>query len=508
MSLADDRPLAIALIDGEHYPPVVSAALRSLSGRFRFAAALFLGGQEKLRLRPGASLEDDYGLPVVATGAAWPPGVDGAGPRAAGGGTRAAERPEAVATRLGTAAARRGIPSLAPGNELLTEVMQLVRRTGADVVVDLSDEPVVGYRERFRLASAALAVGARYVGADFEFAAQDQVTLGVPAVAVIGTGKRVGKTAVCGRLARDARAIGGIDDERIVVVAMGRGGPPEPEVVRGAAGVGAAAPLAAARRRRHAAAAHYEDAALAGVTTIGSRRCGGGLAGASFDSNVTQALAMLDELPAELALLEGSGSVIPPAYADAVVCVAAATQPVDYIAGYLGTLRLLVSDLVVLTMCEEPFSTAAHVRAIKHEVRRLRPDLEMVETVFRPRPLQDVQGRRVAYFTTAASQGLELLREHLEAAYGADVVLVSGGLASRPALADAVRRATAEADLWLTEIKAAAIDLVAEAAAKAGKDLAFCDNEPVTVDGADLTSIDGALLETGRRRFAERRGGG
>ena len=46
--------------------------------------------------------------------------------------------------------------------------MELVRSTGARVVVDLSDEPVVGYRERFRLASAALAAGARYVGADFE----------------------------------------------------------------------------------------------------------------------------------------------------------------------------------------------------------------------------------------------------------------------------------------------------------------------------------------------------
>jgi hypothetical protein len=49
----DPRPVAVALIDGEHYPPVVVDALRALSGRYTFVAALFLGGEEKLRDRCG-----------------------------------------------------------------------------------------------------------------------------------------------------------------------------------------------------------------------------------------------------------------------------------------------------------------------------------------------------------------------------------------------------------------------------------------------------------------------
>jgi cyclic 2,3-diphosphoglycerate synthetase len=502
MTLADERPSAIALIDGEHYPPVVREALEGLSARYKLVAALFLGGREKLRHGQDISPEAEYGVPVFSTGG------DAAATAGAAAGALSPS-PEAVAgpadrdTGAAYSPASGRIPALAAGNELLAALMQLVRALGAEAVVDLSDEPVVGYRERLRLASAALAVGARYVGADFELAPQRCAALHVPAISVIGTGKRVGKTAVSGRLARDLRATA-TGDDHVVIIAMGRGGPPEPELICGAGGVDAADLLAASRRGRHAASDHYEDAALAGVTTIGSRRCGSGLAGTPFDSNVADAFRLLETVPVELVVLEGSGSVIPPAQADAIVCVAGATQPLDYIAGYLGTLRLLLSDLIVLTMCEPPFASAAHVRTLKREVAAVRPDLRVVQTVFRPRPLGDLRGRRVAFFTTAAPQGLPLLSEHLQDAYGADVVLASGSLASRPALVEAVGRATREADVWLTEIKAAAIDVVAEAASREGKELVFCDNEPVPVDGSDLAAAGIALAALARGRFAER----
>ena len=89
--------------------------------------------------------------------------------------------------------------------------------------------------------------------------------------------------------------------------------------------------------------------------------------------------------------------------------------------------------------------------------------------------------------------------------YGAEVVVASAGLASRPALADVVRRAVDEADVWLTEIKAAAIDVVAEAAANAGKELVFCDNEPVAGDG-DLGALVDELERLAVARFAARSG--
>ena len=67
---------------------------------------------------------------------------------------------------------------------------------------------------------------------------------------------------------------------------MGRGGPAEPELV-------ATPPtldelVALSRAGRHAASDHLETAALAGVPTIGCRRAGGGMAGAPFASNVLE----------------------------------------------------------------------------------------------------------------------------------------------------------------------------------------------------------------------------
>ena len=138
---------------------------------------------------------------------------------------------------------------------------------------------------------------------------------------------------------------------------------------------------------------------------------------------------MLDVLAPTIVLLEGSGSVVPPVRAAATVCVASAAQPLDNITGFLGTFRLLVSDLLVLTMCEPPFRSAAGVRRLLARVRRARLGLPVVPTVFRPRPQADVRGRRVAYFTTAAPRALPALTARITEAHGAEVMLVSGDLA-------------------------------------------------------------------------------
>ena len=58
---------------------------------------------------------------------------------------------------------------------------------------------------------------------------------------------------------------------------MGRGGPAEPVVVESPPSVEDL--LALSRAGAHAASDYLEGAALAGVTTVGCRRCGGGLAG-------------------------------------------------------------------------------------------------------------------------------------------------------------------------------------------------------------------------------------
>ena len=163
-------------------------------------AGLFAGGREKLR-----------GAAGDITGA---PG-DGLARLA---GELGLARLDAVEPRSGAV------------HEVLDGVRASLRAARAGALVDLSDEPVVGYRERFLLMSAALAEGASYVAADTEVRPQAFARLaGLPSLGVIGTGKRVGKTAVSAQVARRL-ASRGVD---LVVLAMGRGGPAEPELIRG-----------------------------------------------------------------------------------------------------------------------------------------------------------------------------------------------------------------------------------------------------------------------------------
>ncbi|MGB2953076.1 MAG: hypothetical protein WBB74_06760 [Gaiellaceae bacterium] len=398
------------MIDGEHYAPVVRAALEELP--YEFVGALLVGGTEKLR--PGA----DYGVPLAA--------------------------------------------------DLETALAELE----PEVVVDLSDEPVLGPVRRFRLASSVLAAGVPYVGADFRLDAPEFLPCPIPSIGVIGTGKRIGKTALTGHI---ARLLG--EERRVVVVAMGRGGPPEPELVELPPTLERLLELS--RDGRHAASDHLETAALAGVPTIGCTRCGGGLAGAPAVSNVGAGLALALDLSPDLVVLDGSGAAIPPVATGARVLVAGASQAPELVTGYLNAYRILISDLVVLTMAEEgtPHErVAAAVREVK--------DLPVVPVVLRPRPLGAIGGRRVAYFSTASPEALPLLERHLREQYGADVVHVSGNLARRDVLEAELEGL--DVDVYLVEIKAAAIDVVAEAAAARGLDVVFADNEVLPLPGADL----------------------
>ncbi len=343
-----------------------------------------------------------------------------------------------------------------------------------EVVLDLSDEPVLDAAKRFRLASRALAEGVPYVGSDFRLEPVPFAPFERPSLAIIGTGKRVGKTAVAGHVARLLA-----EDRDVVVVAMGRGGPPEPVVVDAPPTVESLLELA--RSGSHAASDYLEDAALAQVVTVGCRRCGGGLAGEPFISNVEAGARVAAEREPDLVIFEGSGAALPPIETDARLLVAGAAQELDSVAGYLGPYRLLVSDLVVVTSCEEPLASPERVRALREAITEISPKLEVVETVLRPRPVEPVEGRQVAFFSTAPEAIHDRLREHLEEEHGAEVVLVSGNLSRRDELQADLEKA-GDADVFLVEIKAAAIEVVAEAASEQGVDVVFADNAVIATD--------------------------
>jgi len=396
---------ALVVSDGEHYPPVVRDALAALP--YEVVGLWLAGGSEKLR---GG---EDYGVPVV-------------------------DSLEAA------------IAELEP-----------------ELVVDLSDEPVLGPRERLRIASRVLALGLPYEGPDFRFDPQTFAPFPRPALSVVGTGKRVGKTAVTGHLARLLAR-----DRDVVVVAMGRGGPPAPELAEVEPTLEALVELS--RAGGHAASDYLETAALAGVVTIGCRRAGGGLAGATGESNVLAGAALAAEREPDLVIFDGSGAAIPPVETDARILVTSTSQR-EVATEYLNAYRILVSDLVIVTGgLDEELVEAIH--AVK--------EVPVVPVELRPRPAAPVIGRRVAYFSTAPAVAHEAIEQHLREELGAEVVLVSGNLARREALRAELARVDAE--VYLVEIKAAAIDVVAEAALARGVEVVFADNELVPVGVLDL----------------------
>ena len=396
---------ALAVVDGEHDPSVVRAALAQLD--YEVVGAVLVGGTEKLRG------DADFGVPLF-----------------------------------------RSLEEAAAGGEL-------------DAVVDLSDEPVLGPPDRLRLASRALALGPEYVGPDFRFEPPVFEPVDVPTLAVIGTGKRVGKTAVTGRLARLAAAT-----RDVVVVSMGRGGPAEPEVIESPPDV--AELVSRARSGAHAASDYLETAALAGVVTVGCRRCGGGLAGQTWSTNVLEGVALAAARNPDLLVCDGSGAAIPPIAADRRVLVASAFQAPDVLAGYLNAYRILLSDFVVLTNGDSDREEA------RRRIREVK-DVPVVACELRLVPARPLEGRRTAIFTTGGTA-----IDHLDA----EVVHVSTKLADRAALRAEVARL--DADVYLVEIKAAAIDVVADAAAERGIEVVFADNEPVPFPGEP--DLDEALL--------------
>ena len=434
---------ALFLIDGEHYPPVVIDAMQSVQQSLEAegVAAAFLGGTEKIR--DGA----DYGVPLVED------------------------------------------------KDPVSAVRKALAEYEVDIVVDLSDEPVIGYRERMKIASLALYAGARYLGSDFELRPPDFRPVSTkPSLAVIGTGKRVGKTAISGYLAR-LLAREGFDPG---VVSMGRGGPRLPEVIEGhKMEVGSEYLLEALGRGAHAASDYYETAALSRVTTVGCRRCGGGLAGEPFVSNVLEGAEIANGLDTRVTVFDGSGAAMPPVQVDRRVLVAGANQDPEYIVGFLGTYRLLLSNLLLLTMSEEPMADGEKVRALLAAVRKVRPDLVVIPTVFRPRPVGGVEGLRVGYVSTAPDAVLDTLSRHLEEHHGCEVVAASGNLSDRKRLgADLQEMSGVEA--YLSEIKAAAVDVVTRRGAAEGKPVFYCDNEPVG------ENLDRELLGLAREAVANR----
>ena len=182
--------------------------------------------------------------------------------------------------------------------------------------------------------------------------------------------------------------------------------------------------------------------------------------------------------------------------------VTSAARPAERLETGLGPYRVLVSDMVVITMSEPPLAEPHQVEAVRAAVPRLQPDATVIAAVLRPHPAEPVAGERVALFTTAprpihAAWRLPGRRARRRRHRGGR----ARSATARRSRADLDSPGVRAADTYLVEIKAAAIDVVAEAAEERGARVVFCDNRPRSLAGR-------ARPRRGRARPGRRGGGG
>jgi len=206
-----------------------------------------------------------------------------------------------------------------------------------------------------------------------------------------------------------------------------------------------------------------------------------------FESNVLEGARLALTLDPDPLLLEGSGAALPPVMADRTVCVTGAGRDA---LSYLGPYRLLCSDLVVVLGAERLD------RRGRDELRRALSDWiepeAIVACALEAEPLGELPpGARVAFFSTSdrARLGQDI-----------DVRVSSPNLARRDLLeADLARAAKERCDVYLTELKAAAIELVAEEAERRGARIEFVRNRPQPLAGEpDLDEQLGRIYDEAR----------
>lgn len=427
----------LCLVDGEHYLPVTKEAIDTLNKleHIDISAAVFIGGTEKLRDDSEESYSEKLGVPVQF-------------------------------------AKDKDIP--------YDIIVDMIRKYDIDTVMDLSDEPILDYPKRFKIACKVLNEGITYEGPDFKFEPTSQYEImEKPSITILGTGKRIGKTAVSGFVSRLIDKNG----YEPCVIAMGRGGPEEPEIVHGEElEINAEFLLEQSEKGVHAASDHWEDALMSRILTIGCRRCGGGMAGEVFLTNMKQGAKLANKVDSKFAIFEGSGAAIPPIKTDKKIALIGANQPIENLTTYFGPYRVGLGDLVILTMCEEPMANKDKIKKIEEFVADVNPDATVISTVFRPKPLGNLTGKKVLFATTAPESVKDKLVEYLERNYDCEVIGTTAHLSNRPLLRQDIQKYIDEAEVMLTELKAAAVDVATKDALSHGLEVVYCDNIPVAIN--------------------------
>ena len=266
---------------------------------------------------------------------------------------------------------------------------------------------------------------------------------------MIGTGKRVGKTAVTAHVARLLAS-----DRSVVVVAMGRGGPARARARRDGSRRSTTCSRcrgAAAMQRRIISRQRRSPES----STIGCRRAGGGLAGTVSHSNVVAGAELARSLEPDVVVFDGSGAAIPPVATSARILVTTAGHDLDAL--------------------PQPLPR-----------RDLRPRRRRRRRARRRRERRACACARCSRSAAAARPSSRPAPHRSSTSTRSSCTCRA---TSRTARRCAPSCRAIDAEVFLVELKAAAIDVVAEEAAARGVELVLAAND-VSGDGLDDAILD------------------
>ena len=208
-----------------------------------------------------------------------------------------------------------------------------------------------------------------------------------------------------------------------------------------------------------------------------------------YTSNVEAGARIAASLGRDVAIFDGSGAALPPIATDRRIAVVGGHQEPHVVAGYLNTYRLLLADLVLVTMAEAGSGLGsgsrcgARSRATRSRGRSHRAPAHPGPG--HPRPLDGLLLDR------AAGRAREPRGPSDRASTARTSSTYPGISATAPRSARSLP--SVEADVFLVELKAAAIDVVAEHALARGADVVLAANDvfPISSD----RGLDETLLE-------------
>lgn len=440
-------PKTACLVDGEHYLPNLKSSLTHIGKKYRIEYLIFIGGTEKI----GTPKDVEKALPY---------------------------------------------PVFFANNKNKPDIKALddiLKTHPVKIVLDLSDEPILDYMTRFQMASHILYHGAIYKGSDFQFdPLKFKKILTKKSLAIWGTGKRIGKTAIGGFIGRTLKNAG----KNPAIITLSRGGPQKPLVVHGEKiQIDVQYLLNIDKQGMHASSDCFEDALTAGVQTYGCRRCGGGMSGKAMVTVLDTGVRMAEAAKEiETVIIEGSGATVPEIKTDKVILVMDATQPLEILQGYLTPLRILYADLIIVNMCEEFLVNDKKLKSILDSIRAIKPNVRIATTVLRPKPLSPVKGKNIFLTTTAPTKAVPFLKLYLEKKYQCTIKGMSNNLSVRPKLIEELKKIK-NVDLVATELKAAAIAVVAKESEKLGLKTVLMDNDVVIVNrGGNVKNLKQEIL--------------